>query len=162
VSEIVDIDDPNMLDKIDSPLGKDSSQLLHKVSCVCSSPENRNTCNYCLTNSNQKNKIVPKLFNYDTASHKKTLSYTNNTNNLGTNYFNIHNHFNESTPIHGMQFFNTPGYARHTNFSNNSESKMNYAKYNYFLNFSLDKMFFSSIPVDKDLISPKKDQNDLQ
>jgi len=128
VSEIVDIDDPNMLDKIDSPLGKETSQFLQKVSCVCSSPDNGNNCNACLTNSYQKNKIMPKLFNYDTASHKKTFSYTNNSINLGNNYFNIHNHFNETTPIHGPQFFNTPGYVRYSHLSHNSETKMNYAK----------------------------------
>jgi hypothetical protein len=128
VSEIVDIDDPNMLDKIDSPFGKDSSKLLQKVSCVCSSPDNQNTCNYCLTSSYQKHKIVPKLFDYDTASNKKTVSYTNISNNLGTNYFNLNNQFNESTPVHGIQLFNTPGYVRYNNYSNNSDNKMNYAK----------------------------------
>jgi hypothetical protein len=128
VSDIVDIDDPNMLDKIDSPFGKESSKFLQKVSCVCSSPDDKNVCNFCLTNSNGKNKIIPKLFSYNTASNKKTVSYTNNTNNMGTNYFNIHNHYNESTPMHGIQLFNTPGYGRYNNFSNNSESKMNYAK----------------------------------
>ena len=127
VSEIVDIDDPNMLDKIDSPFGKDSSQLLQKLSCACSSPDNSNTCNFCITSTNRKHKMVPKLFNYDTASNKKTISCTNNSNIMGTNYFYL-NQFNESTPIHGIHSFNTPGYARYNNYSNNSENKMNYAK----------------------------------
>ncbi len=106
-----------MLDKIDKP-------EIYNSACVCSSPDNPDTCNFCLTNSYQKSKQVPKLFNYDTASHKKSVAFSN----LGTNYFNLHNHFNDTTPNHSLPYLNTPGYGRYNQYANNSENKINYAK----------------------------------
>jgi hypothetical protein len=119
VSEIVDIEDPNMLDKIDNHHQPHSDI---SKSCVCSSPENKNMCNFCLTNSNKKHKNM--TLNYDSASNKKTIPYTQN---MGTNYYNI-SRFDDSTPNRCVPSFNTPGYGRYNNFINNSENKINYAK----------------------------------
>ncbi len=50
VSELVDIDDPNMLDKFDY---KDSSYF---KTCICESPS-KTSCNYCLSNKKEPKSI---------------------------------------------------------------------------------------------------------
>lgn len=111
VSEIVDIEDPNMLDKIDNTQGKELMK-----SCICSSPD-KTICNFCLTNSNHKTKRA--LNSYGTNSNKKNVS---NFNSFYTN--------NDITPNKGLPSFNTPGYGRFNSYMNhnNSENKINYAE----------------------------------
>jgi hypothetical protein len=61
VSDIVDIDDPNMLDKIENPKGI-------MTSCICATPDNKELCNFCLSNSKRKN---TRLKINETASYLK-------------------------------------------------------------------------------------------
>jgi hypothetical protein len=105
VSELVDIDDPNMLDKIEISKGKQFTN-----SCICNTPGDLlNSCGFCLSNS--KKKVQTRIMR-DTVSNKKFF----------------HNNFNEVTP--GVaQSFNTPGIFKYNNFRQNSENKISNAKY---------------------------------
>jgi hypothetical protein len=117
VTEIIDIEDPKLLDKMDN------TQLKEIKSCACSSPENKTHCNVCTSNSNSNSNLrTRKLINsYGThlSSHKKTIS--NFTSHLYNNY-------TDTTPNKGVPSFNTPGYGRYHTYVNSSDNKMNYAK----------------------------------
>lgn len=126
VSDIVDIEDPNMLDKIDN--ANSSNDL---KACICSSPDNKKLCDFCLTISNKKTK--QKVSNFELTSNKKMFPNFNSSggNNIGINIFssNIRNfNFMDTTPNKGVNNFNTPGYGKYNRFTNYSENKINYAK----------------------------------
>ncbi len=76
-SDIVDIEDPNMLDKIDE------NNTENNKTCICESPNQINVCNFCLTNSKEKEKerrnnlIYPNKFIFDSNSQKKNFEGTN-------------------------------------------------------------------------------------
>lgn len=125
-SNIVDIDDPEMLEKIDE---KEKDNI---KSCLCESPNPINICNFCLTNSKEKekerrNNFFYNRFVYDINSQKKNfeskikcfnnkfiiLAFPEYTPNKTDNYYN------SSTPAY---------YFRYSHFSDHSEKKMNFAK----------------------------------
>ena len=66
VSELVDIDDPNMLDKIDN---KDSNFK----TCICGESPSKLSCSYCLSNKKEP----------------KSIDNSNNAKNIFSKYFLI-------------------------------------------------------------------------
>lgn len=113
VTEIIDIEDPKLLDKMDN------SHLKDNKPCACSSPENKDQCNVCISNSNPRNRKLINSYGAGHSSNKKTIS--NFTSH-------IYNNYADTTPNKGVPSFNTPGYGKFHNYGNNSENKMNYAK----------------------------------
>jgi hypothetical protein len=113
VTEIIDIEDPKLLDKMDNSHIKDNKP------CACSSPENKTQCNVCSSNSNPRTRKLINSYGTGLSSNKKTIS--NFTSH-------IYNNYADTTPNKGVPTFNTPGYGRFQNYVNSSENKMNYAK----------------------------------
>jgi len=75
--EVVDVEDDNMLDKIDENIAESNK------SCFCYSPNQKNTCNFCLTNSKEKeilerrhhnsNMLYQNKYNFGLHSQKKNF-----------------------------------------------------------------------------------------
>ncbi len=100
VSELVDIDDPNMLDRIDN---KDSSNY---KTCICDSPSQL-SCNYCLSNKKE-----PKSIESSINTKSKILII------LDMDY----------TPIRLIPAFNTPANFKYDNYHQTSDGKINNTK----------------------------------
>lgn len=93
VSEMVDLEDPNMLEKIDAGVSDYSM-----IKCKCSSPE--------LQIYGSNSFVKKALYSYGNSSSNKTISKM----------------YCDMSP-HEYNYMNTPGYGRMENNFNNSENK---------------------------------------
>jgi len=111
----IDIEDPYMLDKLDSTQNKDNKL------CICGSPENsdgKSDCKICSSNSNVKHKNFLNSYGA-TTSNKKTIT---NFNAILYNNYDI-------TPNKGVPNFNTPGLMRYgQNYGSAGDNQINNAK----------------------------------
>ncbi len=112
VSDIIDIEDPDMLEKIEN--SRDEMK-----NCACSSPDKE--CVNCSSNSIKTKKVINSS---GPSSNKKYVS------DFAAAGYNQWTNFNDSTPNKLMPTFNTPGYGRYNlKKEKDSDTKINLAKY---------------------------------
>jgi len=119
-----------MLDKIDQNNTKNSKSFF------CDSPNQINVCNFCLTNSKEKEKerknniLFHNRYNFDINSQKKNFEgkYHKKLMILLIIKIGFSTIFTPNKA--GNQIYNssTPGYLKFNNFCDNSDRKMNFAK----------------------------------
>jgi hypothetical protein len=112
VSDIIDIEDPDMLEKIEN--SRDDIKP-----CACSSPDKE--CVNCSSNSVKTKKLT------NSGGQSSNKKYISEFAHAGYNQWA---NFNDSTPNKLMPTINTPGYARYNiKKEKDSDTKINLAKY---------------------------------